>query len=62
MSDFATVILMTGERYETPVENLENVRRMLGGKYKQIILPGEEEETEVEETPAVRRGRGKGKK
>lgn len=60
MSDFATVHLKSGGSYETPVDNLENVRRMLSGKYNRIVLPGEQDEdSEQEETETPKRGRKK---
>jgi hypothetical protein len=68
MSDFATVILKNGGSYQTPVENLDNVRRILSGKFQNIILPGEEEEPEEEDEieiditkPITRKGKGKKK-
>jgi hypothetical protein len=37
------IVKTNGERYETPVSNLENVRRLV--KYSDIIYPGEETAT-----------------
>jgi hypothetical protein len=65
MSEFATVVLKNGTKYETPVENVDNIRRVLAGKFTQIIFPGDEEESTevdtVEETPTPAR-KSKGKK
>jgi hypothetical protein len=61
MSEFATVILKNGARYETPVENVDNIRRVLAGKFKNIIFPGDDEEPEVDFGDEPKK-KGKGKK
>lgn len=45
----AKIILKDGTSYLTPVDNLDNVKRMLAGKYKDIEFPGYEELEEEEE-------------
>jgi hypothetical protein len=56
----AIVILKNGESYETPASNLENVRRVLAGKYHRIIMPGDEDEIEeVEEVVEKKKGKKK---
>lgn len=45
----AKIILKDGGEYLTPVENLDNVKRLLAGKYIDIEYPGYEEEAEEEE-------------
>lgn len=62
MSENAIIILENGEQYETPLSNLENVKRLI--KYTDIIYPGEESETETEvrEAPVVTKPKGKGNK
>jgi hypothetical protein len=39
------IVKVDGEVYETPISNLENVKRLI--KYTDIIYPGEEEEEKV---------------
>jgi hypothetical protein len=61
MSENAIIIKENGEQYETPLVNLENVKRLI--KYTDIIYPGEKSETETEErkAPVITKPKGKGK-
>lgn len=54
------IVRENGEIYETPIENLENVKRLI--KYTDIIYPVEIEEREVKNTkPVVTKPTGKKK-
>lgn len=44
----AKITLNDGSSYLTPVDNLDNVKRILAGKYKDIEFPGYKEEIEGE--------------
>lgn len=46
----AKIILKDGSSYLTPIENLDNVKRMMAGKYRDIEFPGYEELEEEEDT------------
>lgn len=52
----AKIILSGGANYESPIDNLDNVRRIFAGQIEKIILP-DEQETEEESAPVVKRGR-----
>jgi hypothetical protein len=47
----AIIVKENGEQFETPLANLENVKRLI--KYTDIIYPGEVDEMEEGETKIV---------
>lgn len=54
------IVKKNGEQYETPIGNLENVKRLV--EYKDIIFPDHEEQSEEGEGVTVTKVKGKNKK